>query len=73
MIYKKYEGTIPYKVGDTVEFKQIVGNEYITRRGIIRRIDEFGDNYNMHIKCEYICPLGCGAVVYPTEIVKKIE
>lgn len=74
MIYKKYKGDIPYRVGDTVEFTQTVYNKLIPRRGVIKRIDEFGDDYNMHIKCEYVSPLGCDAVVYPSkETVKKIE
>lgn len=74
MIYTKYDGNIPYKVGDKVEFEQINSGISIKRRGVVKRIDEFGDNYNMHIKCEYVSPLGCGAVVYPLkETVKKIE
>ena len=74
MVYRKYEGNIPYSVGDTVEFTQTVGNKIVSRRGVVRRIDEFGNDYNMHIKCEYVSPLGCGAVVYPLkETVTKVE
>lgn len=74
MVYRKYEGNIPYSVGDTVEFTQTVGSKIVARRGVVKRIDEFGNDYNMHIKCEYISPLGCGAVVYPLkETVTKVE
>ena len=74
MVYRKYEGNIPYSVGDTVEFTQTVGSKIVTRRGVVKRIDEFGNDYNMHIKCEYVSPLGCGAVVYPLkETVTKVE
>lgn len=74
MVYRKYEGNIPYSVGDTVEFTQTVGSKIVQRRGVIKRIDEFGNDYNMHIKCEYVSPLGCGAVVYPLkETVTKVE
>ena len=74
MVYRKYEGNIPYSVGDTVEFTQTVGSKIVARRGVVKRIDEFGNDYNMHIKCEYVSPLGCGAVVYPLkETVTKIE
>ena len=74
MVYRKYEGSIPYSVGDTVEFTQTVGNKIVARRGVVKRIDEFGNDYNMHIKCEYVSPLGCGAVVYPLkETVTKVE
>lgn len=74
MVYRKYEGNIPYSVGDTVEFTQTVGSKIVARRGVVKRIDEFGNDYNMHIKCKYVSPLGCGAVVYPLkETVTKIE
>jgi hypothetical protein len=74
MVYRKYEGNIPYRVGDTVEFTQTVGSKIVARRGVVKRIDEFGNDYNMHIKCEYVSPLGCGAVVYPLkETVTKVE
>lgn len=74
MVYRKYEGSIPYSVGDTVEFTQTVGSKIVPRRGVVKRIDEFGNDYNMHIKCEYVSPLGCGAVVYPLkETVTKVE
>ena len=74
MVYRKYEGNIPYRVGDTVEFTQTVGNKIVPRRGVVKRIDEFGNDYNMHIKCEYVSPLGCGAVIYPLkETVTKVE
>lgn len=74
MVYRKYEGSIPYSVGDTVEFTQTVGSKIVERRGVVKRIDEFGNDYNMHIKCEYVSPLGCGAVVYPLkETVTKVE
>jgi hypothetical protein len=74
MVYRKYEGNIPYSVGDTVEFTQTVGSKIVARRGVVKRIDEFGNDYNMHIKCEYVSPLGCGAVVYPLkETVTKVE
>ena len=74
MVYRKYEGNIPYNVGDTVEFTQTVGSKIVSRRGVVKRIDEFGNDYNMHIKCEYVSPLGCGAVVYPLkETVTKVE
>jgi hypothetical protein len=65
MVYKKYNGEIPFNVGDTVEFKQAVGNGFVLRRGVVKRIDEFGYDYNLHVKCEYISPLGRGAVIYP--------
>lgn len=74
MVYRKYEGNIPYSVGDTVEFTQTIGSKIVARRGVVKRIDEFGNDYNMHIKCEYVSPLGCGAVVYPLkETVTKVE
>ena len=74
MVYRKYEGNIPYNVGDTVEFTQTVGSKIVSRRGVVKRIDEFGNDYNMHIKCEYVSPLGCGAVVYPLkETITKVE
>ena len=74
MVYRKYKGNIPYSVGDTVEFTQTVGSKIVARRGVVKRIDEFGKDYNMHIKCEYVSPLGCGAVVYPLkETVTKVE
>jgi hypothetical protein len=65
MIYKKYEGEIPFKVGDIVTFYDWNNGEKILRRGIVRRIDENGFEYNLHLKCEYVCPLGNSAVVYP--------
>lgn len=65
MIYKKYNGEIPFKVGDKVEFYDWNNNGKILRKGVVRRIDENGFEYNLHIKCEYVSPLGCGAVVYP--------
>ena len=65
MIYKKYNDEIPFKIGDMVEFDQWNGREKIARRGVVRRIDENGFEYNLHIKCEYVSSLGCGAVVYP--------
>lgn len=65
MIYKKYNGEIPFAIGDTVEFYQRNGSKNILRRGVVKRIDENGLEYNLHIKCEYVNPLGCGAVVYP--------
>lgn len=65
MVYKKYDGEIPFKVGDIVEFYQYDGSKNILRKGIVRRIDENGFEYNLHIKFEYVNPLGCGAVVYP--------
>lgn len=65
MIYKKYDKEIPFKIGDVVEFYQRNGNESCLRKGVVKRIDENGFEYNLHIKCEYVSPLGCGAVVYP--------
>lgn len=65
MIYKKYEGEIPFKIGDKVEFYAWKYNEKILRKGVVRRIDETEFEYNLHLKCEYVSPLGCGAVVYP--------
>lgn len=65
MIYKKYDGEIPFKVGDMVEFYQHNGSKNILRKGIVRCIDENGFEYNLHLKCEYVSPLGCGAVIYP--------
>ena len=65
MIYKKYSGEIPFVIGDTVEFYQHNGGKNILRRGVVKRIDENGFEYNLHVKCEYVSPLGCGAVVYP--------
>ena len=65
MIYKKYNGEIPFKVGDTVEFYQVRYGESVLRKGIVRRIDENGFEYNLHLKCEYVSSMGCGAVVYP--------
>ena len=74
MVYTKYNGVIPFSVEDKVEFTQKVGNKDVLRRGVVKRIDEFGNDYNMHVKCEYVSPLGCGAVVYPTkERVEKIS
>ena len=67
MVYTKYNGVIPFSVGDKVEFTQKVGNKDVLRRGVVKRIDEFGNAYNMHVKCEYVSPLGCGAVVYPAK------
>ena len=65
MIYKKYDGEIPFKVGDIVEFYDWNNDGKILRKGTVRRIDENGFEYNLHLKCEYVSPLGCGAVVYP--------
>ena len=65
MLYKKYNGEIPFAIGDIVEFYQREGSKNILRRGVVKRIDENGFEYNLHIKCEYVSPLGCGAVVYP--------
>lgn len=65
MIYKKYDGEIPFKVGDKVEFFDWNNNGKILRRGVVRRIDEYEFGYNLHLKCEYVCPLGNDAVVYP--------
>ena len=65
MIYKKYEGEIPFKVGDKVEFYDWNNNGKILRKGVVRRIDENGFEYNLHLKCEYVSPLGNSAVVYP--------
>ena len=65
MIYKKYNGEIPFVIGDTIEFYQHDGSRNILRRGVVKRIDENGFEYNLHIKCEYVSTLGCGAVVYP--------
>jgi hypothetical protein len=65
MIYKKYDGEIPFKVGDVVEFYQWYNGENILRKGTVRRIDENGFEYNLHLKCEYVSPLGNAAVVYP--------
>jgi hypothetical protein len=31
----------------------------------IKNIDENGFEYNLHLKCEYVSPLGNAAVVYP--------
>ena len=64
MIYKKYDGEIPFKVGDIVEFYDWDNNGKL-RKGIVRRIDENGFEYNLHLKCEYVSPLGNAAVVYP--------
>ena len=75
MVYKKYNGEIPFKIGDTVQFYDYNGTERILRKGVVRRIDENGFEYNLHLKCEYVSPLGCGAVVYPlkqdVQIVKE--
>lgn len=65
MIYKKYNDEIPYRVGDTISFYDWNHGDMILRKGVIRRIDEFGDDYNLHVKCEYVSPLGNSAVVYP--------
>ena len=65
MIYQKYTGEIPYRVGDTILFYDWNYGDQIQRKGVIRRIDEFGYEYNLHVKCEYVCPLGNSAVVYP--------
>lgn len=65
MIYKKYNGEIPFVIGDMVEFYQHDGSRNILRRGVVKRIDENGFEYNLHIKCEYVSSLGCGAVIYP--------
>lgn len=76
IIYKKYNGEIPFKIGDTVEFYDWKYNEKILRKGVVRRIDENGFEYNLHLKCEYVSPLGCGAVVYPlreeVRIIKEV-
>lgn len=66
MIYKKYDGQIPFKVGDVVEFYQ-QSSRYggVLRKGVVKRIDENGFEYNLHVKCEYASPLGRGSVVYP--------
>lgn len=74
MIYKKYEGVIPYNVGDTVEFKQLLGDKFVPRRGVIKRIDEFGYGYNIHIKYEDIDHTKYSTIIYPLkESVIKIE
>ena len=65
MIYKKYNGEIPFVIRDMVEFYQHDGSRNILRRGVVKRIDENGFEYNLHIKCEYVSSLGCGAVIYP--------
>ena len=66
MIYKKYDGVIPFRVGDTVEFEDTTYDyEKVVRRGVVRRIDEFQDGYNLHLKCEYLSPFGNAAVLYP--------
>ena len=65
MIYKKYDGETPFKIGDTLLFYDWNNGEKILRKGVIRRIDENGFEYNLHLKCDYISSLGCGAVVYP--------
>ena len=65
MIYKKYEGEIPFKVGDKVEFYDWGNDGKFLRKGVVRRIDENGFEYNLHLKCEYVSPLGNAAVVYP--------
>lgn len=65
MIYKKYDGEIPFKVGDKVEFYDWGNDGKIIRKGVVRRIDENGFEYNLHLKCEYVSPLGNAAVVYP--------
>ena len=68
MIYKKYKGVILFNVGDIVEFEDITyDHKRVVRRGIVRRIDEFEDGYNLHLKCEYLCPFGNAAVVYPLQ------
>lgn len=76
IIYKKYNGEIPFKIGDTVEFYDWKYNEKILRKGVVRRIDENGFEYNLHLKCEYVSPLGCGTVVYPlreeVRIIKEV-
>ena len=46
MIYKKYDGEIPFKIGDTVQFCDYNGTEQILRTGIVKRIDENGFEYN---------------------------
>lgn len=75
MIYKKYDGEIPFKVGDKVEFYDWNNNGKILRKGIVKRIDETEFEYNLHLKCEYVSSLGCGAVVYPlrqeVRVIKK--
>lgn len=66
MIYKKYKGVIPFSVGDVVEFEDTTyDHKKVVRRGTVRRIDEFQDGYNLHLKCEYLCPFGNAAVLYP--------
>lgn len=65
MVYEKYNGVIPFKLGDTVEFYENTFSGKILRKGKVTRIDEFGYGYNLHLKCEYVRCLGCGAVVYP--------
>ena len=65
MVYKKYDGEIPFKVGDKVEFYDWNDSGKFLRKGVVRRIDENGFEYNLHLKCEYVSPLGNDAVVYP--------
>lgn len=66
MIYKKYKGVIPFSVGDIVEFEDITyEHKKVVRRGVVRRIDEFKDGYNLHLKCEHPEPFIAAAVVYP--------
>lgn len=65
MIYKKYDGDIPFKIGDMVEFYEWHYGKSILRKGIVRRIDEYGYEYNLHIRCEYVSGLGRGSVAYP--------
>ena len=50
MKYKKFKGLIPFKTGDKIEFTYKSWNEEQVKQGIITRIDEFGYDYNLHVK-----------------------
>ena len=50
MIYKKFKGLIPFKVGDEIEFTYRSWDGEEVKQGTITRIDEFGYDYNLHVK-----------------------
>ena len=50
MIYKKFKGLIPFKIGDEIEFTYNSWDGEQVKQGTITRIDEFSYDYNLHVK-----------------------
>ena len=59
MVYEKYNGVIPLKLGDTVEFYENTFSGKILRKGKVKRIDEFGYGW-----CGYHLSEGCGRCLH---------